>query len=256
MSALRVVEAQARAYRRVWRGSVFSSFVSPVLYLLAMGVGLGTLVDQGDRGASLPGGSYLAFLAPALLAVQAMMTGAGDSSWPVMAGIRWQKTFEAALATPVRAIDIARGYLGWTSIRLVLVTGVYALVIVLFGVAGPVRSFAAIGPAVLTGMAFAAPVMAYTSMLKNETGLSNLFRFGIVPLFLFSGTFFEVEQLPDWLEPVAVATPLWHGVQLCRAVVLVEPTRFPWAWHVAYLVIVAVVGVLLAQRNLAKRLVT
>ncbi|MCB2224573.1 MAG: ABC transporter permease [Actinobacteria bacterium] len=254
LTSLRVVEYGARVYRRTWRGSVISTFLNPVLFLLAMGVGLGTLVDEGSGGATidLP---YLTFLAPGLLAATAMQTAAGDSSYPVMAGIKWRKTYEAALATPIGVGDLVLGHLGWVGIRLVFVTGVYAVIMTLFGATTLWQGLLSIPPAVLTGLAFAAPVTAYTARLKQETGLSNMFRFGIVPLFLFSGTFFPVEQLPDAIEPLAYATPLWHGVSLCRGLALgLDFTVHPLL-SAAYLAAWMVAGGLLAHRFMRRRLV-
>ncbi|OFW67174.1 MAG: hypothetical protein A2Z12_03870 [Actinobacteria bacterium RBG_16_68_21] len=250
----RVLEANARVYRRTYRGSLVSTFVNPVLYLLAMGVGLGKLVDAGTGSSTLTL-PYLTFLAPGLLAATAMTTAAGDSSFPVMAGIKWRKTFDAVLATPLGVRDLVGGHLGWIAIRLTFVTFVYSMVMTIFGATTIVEGLAAVPPAVLTGMAFAALVTAYTAKIKDEQWLSNMFRFGITPLFLFSGTFFPITQLPGWLQPVAYATPLWHGVSLCRGLAL--RTGFivdPWV-SVGYLAALTVLGAILSTRQLTKRLV-
>jgi lipooligosaccharide transport system permease protein len=254
-NSLRVVEAGARVYRRTWRGSVISTFLNPVLYLLAMGVGLGSLVDEGTGGGAELGLPYLTFLAPGLLAATAMQTGAGDASYPVMAGIKWRKTYHAVLATPIGVNDLVLGHLGWVGLRLVFVTTVFAGIMTLFGATTVVEGLLSVPPAVLTGMAFAAVVTAYTARLERETGLSTLFRFGIVPLFLFSGTFFPIDQLPDAIEPFAYVTPLWHGVSLCRGVGLgIEFTVHP-AISVGYLGLWVVAGYVLSVRQMRRRLV-
>ena len=254
--ALRVTEGGARWYRRTWRGSVISTFLNPVLFLLAMGVSLGTLVDDGGGTATLDI-PYLKFLAPGLLAATAMQTGAGDASYPVMAGIKWRRTYEATLSTPITVADLVVGQLGWVMIRLVFVTTVYAAVMTVFGATTPVEAALAVPPAVLTGTAMAAMVTAYTANLKSEQGLSALFRFAVLPLFLFSGTFFPISQLPDYLEPLAYATPLLHGVSLCRGLAIdgVDFVVAP-AFSVAYLVVFAAVGTVLAVRVMRRRLVT
>jgi lipooligosaccharide transport system permease protein len=253
-SPLRVMEAGARVYRRTWRGSVISTFLNPVLFLLAMGVGLGELVDRGEGGAVLDV-PYLTFLAPGLLAATAMQTGAGDASWPVMAGIKWRKTYHATLSTPIGVRDLVLGHLGWVGLRLTFVTLVYAMIMTLFGATTVAEGLLAVPPAVLTGLAFAAPITAYTATLENETGLSTLFRFGIVPLFLFSGTFFPIEQLPDPIEPLAYATPLWHGVALCRGAALGLGFRVHPAISIAYLAAWTATGAVLAIRQFRRRLV-
>ncbi len=254
-TSLRVLESEARAYRRTWRGSVISTFLNPVLFLLAMGVGLGELVDEGTGVASLDL-PYLTFLAPGLLAATAMQTGAGDASYPVMAGIKWRKTYHATLSTPVGVPQLVTGHLGWVGVRLTFVTVVYAAVMTLFGATTIFEGLLAVPPAVLTGLAFAAPVTAYTARLKDATGLAALFRFGIVPLFLFSGTFFPVDQLPDAIEPLAYLTPLWHGVELCRGLALgLDLTVHP-AISVAYLAAWLAAGAWLATRLLTRKLIT
>jgi lipooligosaccharide transport system permease protein len=250
----RVLEAQARFYRRTWAGSVISTFLSPVLYLLAMGVGLGHLVDRGAGEARL-GLPYLTFLAPALLAAAAMQAATGEASYPVIRGIKWRRTYHAALATPITVVDLTLGHLGWITVRLTFVTVVYAVVMTAFGATTPLQGLLAVPPGILTGLAFAAPVTAYAAHLKDEIGLSTLFRFGIVPLFLFSGTFFPVSQLPAAIRPLAYLTPLWHGVSLCRGLALGSGFAANPAVSAAYLVAWILVGTVLAVRFMRRRLV-
>ncbi len=251
----RVVEASARVYRRTWRGSVISTFFNPILYLLAMGVGLGRLVDDGT-GTAILDLPYLTFLAPGLLAATAMTTGASDSSFPVMAGIKWRKTYEAVLATPLGVRDLVVGHLAWVGLRLVFVTVVYSAVMTGFGATTIAQGALAIPPAILTGLGFSAIVIAYTARLKDEQGLSSLFRFGIMPLFLFSGTFFPITQLPGWIQPLAYATPLYHGVSLCRGLALGVGFDVNPVVSVTYLVALLMIGAMLAIRQMRRRLVT
>ncbi|MDQ3878417.1 MAG: ABC transporter permease, partial [Actinomycetota bacterium] len=219
-----------------------------------MGVGLGTLVHQSTRINALEGFSYLAFIAPGLMAATAMQTAATEGTWPVMAGIKWIKTFQAALATPVQVSDLVLGYLLWVTIRVVMAATAFVIVMAAFRAVAFTNGLAGIGPTALTGMAFAAPIVAFTSWVERETKLSTLFRFGIMPMFLFSGTFFPVSQLPGWLQPVAYATPLWHGVELTRTAVLGTPERIPTLAHVAYLTALVFAGYAVALRGFARRL--
>jgi len=173
--ALRVVEYGARVYRRTWRGSVISTFLNPALYLLAMGVGLGKLVDQGSGSSDLAI-PYLTFLAPGLLAATAMQTAAGDASYPVMAGIKWRKTYHAALATPISVGDLVAGHLGWVTIRVTFVSVVYAAIMTAFGATSPLEGLLAVPPAVLTGAAFAArssPALRTLAALALALGVAQ-----------------------------------------------------------------------------------
>ena len=227
---LRVVEANARTYRRVWKGTVVTAFVNPILFLLAMGQGLGTLVEQGVGAVS-----YIEFLAPGLLAATAMQTAATESTWPVMAGMKWRKTYHATLATPVRIADLVSGNLAWIAVRILMACAAFGLVTGVLGAAPLERMILVLPAGVLTGMAFAAPLIAFTARAKNENRLSSIFRFVIIPMFLFSGTFFPITQLPGWLQPVAYVTPLWHGVDLCRSIALGSASQTPGLVHIAYL---------------------
>jgi lipooligosaccharide transport system permease protein len=250
LRTLRVVEANARYYRRTWRGSVISSFALPLFTLLAMGSGLGRLVN--DSG-GVAGGTFIAFLAPGLLAATAMTTAAAEASYPVMAGIKWTKSFHAALATPVAVPDLVYGLFGWLGIRLLFNLVIYAAIMAAVGAASWGAAMMAVAPAILTGLAFAAPITAWVATLENDTSISSLLRFGIMPLFLFSGTFFPIEQLPDFLEPVAFLSPLFHGIELTRAAAGVPGSpHLLWWVHSAALVALVVGGTMAAVRNLGK----
>ncbi len=250
-------ETAAMTYRRRWRGSVFSTVLTPILMLAAMGVGLGSLVDKGAAGprASLGGVGYLAFLAPGLLAAAAMQTAANEAIYPIMEGIKWRRTFHAMLATPLTVADIALGQLLWITVRIAMTSTVFLLAIIAFGAARSGAIVLALPAAVLTGMAFAAPVAALTASLEGPQGLANLMRFGIVPLYLFSGTFFPISQLPAAVRPIAYITPLWHGVDLCRSLALGTASVAGVALHVSYLVVWTAAGSALAVARFRKRLV-
>ncbi len=254
---LLATEAAAMTYRRRWRGSVFSTVLTPVLMLAAMGIGLGSLVDHGTaaRRAPLGGVSYLVFLAPGLLAAAAMQTAANEAIYPVMEGIKWRRTYHAMLATPLTVSDIALGQLLWITVRIAMTSAVFVVAIVAFGAARSPAILWALPAAVLTGAAFAAPVAAFTASLDGPQGLANLMRFGIVPLYLFSGTFFPVTQLPAVIRPVAYVTPLWHGVDLCRTLALGTAGGARVAVHVVYLLLWTGVGAVLAVSRFRKRLV-
>jgi lipooligosaccharide transport system permease protein len=254
---LLATETAAMTYRRRWRGSVFSTVLTPVLMLAAMGLGLGSLVDKGTaaRRASLGGASYLAFLAPGLLAAAAMQTAANEAIYPIIEGIKWRRTFHAMLATPLTASDVALGQLLWIAVRIAMTSAVFVVAIVAFGAARSGNILLALPGAVLTGTAFAAPVAALTATLDGHQGLVSLMRFGIVPLYLFSGTFFPISQLPAVLRPIAYVTPLWHGVDLCRSLALGNASLGRVALHLTYLLAWTIIGSALAVARFKKRLV-
>jgi lipooligosaccharide transport system permease protein len=255
-SAARYFESRMLVYRRTWRGSVISSFLNPVMFLAAMGLGLGSLVDEGGGQTAIAGLSYLAFLAPGLMAATTMQSATGDCTWPVMAAIKWLKTYDATLATPIGVADLVAGHLAFVTARMTAVALIYGLIATMFGAMSLGGALLATLPAALTGLAFAAPTVAFTASLDKETGLVNLYRFGIVPMFLFSGTFFPISQLPNWLEPLAQITPLWHGVELARAAALGTDPSWPVFGHLVFLLAVIAAGSVLAVRFLRLRLIS
>ena len=241
-------------YRRTWRGSIYSSLFNPVLYLGAMGLGLGRLVNQHST-ASLGHVSYLAFLAPGLMAASAMQTAVGESLYPVYVSVKWQKTYQAAAATPLRPSDIYHGHLLFTTMRLVMNMTFFLGIMAAFGAIESPWAVLCLPVAVLTGLAFATPLDAFAvTQSKNDQAFNLIFRFGMIPLFLFSGTFFPISQLPGWMRLVAYATPLWHGVALCRALSNGTADLTGALGHAGYLVAVTVLGLVAGERTYRRRL--
>jgi lipooligosaccharide transport system permease protein len=243
-------------YRRVWRGTAISTIVEPLGFLAAMGLGLGLLVDQGPGAANLDGVSYLKFIAPGLLAASAMQMTSFESTYPVMGAIKWNRQYHAMLATPLRVVDVLAGHLLFIVLRLLITTSVFLAIMVAFGAISSPWAVLCIPVGIATGFAYAPAIFAFSATRENDSGFAMLFRFGIVPMFLFSGTFFPVSQLPDWLEPVAWAVPLWHGVDLCRALALGTPELGSALVHLGYLLLWAAVGFVVARKTFERRLVT
>ena len=253
---LHVLEFRALEYRRTFRASIFASFISPALFLTAMGLGLGGYVSGGSTQ-TFEGATYLQFLAPGLLGAALMQTAAGESMFPILGGLQWNKVYHAMYATPIRPRDIALGNIAWITLRLTLVGTVFAAISILFGAVRSPLVIAAVPAAVLTGMAFSTPIVAFAATQRRPDMFSNIFRFGITPLFLLSGTFFPIETLPNWIQPLAWLSPLWHGVSLIRALMLGTIGDDPLLAliHVVVLVAIVVVGAVLATRTFERRLV-
>ena len=245
----------AYQYKRIWRASIAQGFLNPALFLAAMGLGLGTLVNgHGSSTARLGGVSYLAFIAPGLLAASAMQMAALESMFPVMGGIKWIRTYHAMLASPLTVADVLYGHLLWMATRVALVSAVFVAVMAAFGAVQSPEVVAAIPVAVLTGMALAAPLAAYTASRETDQPLIAAFRFLVIPMFLFSGTFFPVAQLPEWVRPFAYATPLWHGVALSRSLSLGNASVAAGVGHVAYLGAWIAAGTFWGVRSFRRRL--
>jgi lipooligosaccharide transport system permease protein len=252
----RQVDYWLTVYKRTWRASVISSFIAPLFYVVAMGVLLGGFIE-GDPDTLEGATSYLDFVVPGLIAAHAMQTAVGETTYPVMAMIKWQRVYESMLATPLGVRDLVAAHLGFVACRLALTCGVYTLALAPFGVYatwwGP---FLAFGSQVLVGMAFAALVYGWSARLQSESGFGVLFRIGVFPLFLFSGAFFPVDNLGAVGAWFARVTPLWHGVNLSRMFALDHVTWWLAGVNVAVLVALLVVGWFWSVSGLTKRLVS
>jgi lipooligosaccharide transport system permease protein len=212
---LRVVEREARVFRKLWRGSVFTSLLAPLLFLGAMGVGLGGLVDE--RNADVAGVTYLEFVAPGLLVASAMQATAGGSLWPVLGGFKWLRTYHGVVATPVPPQALYGGLIVWLSIRTAISATAFLVVATLLGAIPSWWGVLALPVAMLCAAAFAAPLAAFTATQDTDVAFPLVIRMVVMPLFLFSGTFFPTEQLPDGLRPLIALSPLYHAAELSRA---------------------------------------
>jgi lipooligosaccharide transport system permease protein len=251
--ALRAAEYWMTSYRRTWRGTAVSSVITPVLFLTAMGLGLGNYVHGGSG--RVDGVRYAVFLAPGLLAAWAMQTAMGETTWPVMGAIKWHRTYHGMLATPLTVDDVMIGHQLFVAFRVATVSLVFGVVMAVLGLAPSAGGLAlAVIASVLMGVASAAPIAAFAATRENDQGFSLLYRFGMIPMFLFSGTFFPVTQLPDSIRWLAYLTPLWHGVALCRGLALGTATAAGVTLHVTVLVALVVVGLLAASRTYHRRL--
>ena len=249
---LRAYEHWLAQYKRVWRGTLGTSLVNPLLYLAALGVGLGTIVDRsGNAPAGVP---YLDFIAPGLLAATAMQTAANESSWPVEGAFKWTRTYYAMTATPLTERDVLIGHQLFVVTRVLSGSAAYLLVVALFGAVSSWLGLLAIPVAVLIGTAFSMPMAAYAARMESNASFPPIFRFVIVPMFLFSGTFFPVSQMPLAFELLAYATPIWHGVELCRGLMLGTVELLPALGHVGYLLLWTIGGLVLARRAYRRRL--
>jgi lipooligosaccharide transport system permease protein len=249
---LRAYEHWLAQYKRVWRGTIGTSLVNPLLYLAALGVGLGTIVDGSQNAPA--GVPYLDFIAPGLLAAAAMQTAATESSWPVMGAIKWTRTYYAMTATPLTERDVLVGHQLFVVTRVFTASAAYLLVVALFGAVNSWLGLLAIPVAVLIGTAFSMPMAAYAARTESDASGPPIFRFLIVPMFLFSGTFFPVSQMPLAFELAAYVTPIWHGVELCRGLTLGTVELLPALGHVAYLLAWTIGGLALARRAYKRRL--
>jgi lipooligosaccharide transport system permease protein len=245
-----VLEYHLTGYRRVWRGTVFSSFVMPLLFFLGMGVAVGEYVDRGG-GLDLP---YLQFIGSGLLAFTGVQIAMIEAGYPVMGGFKWHRIYHGIAAAPPRVADVVAGQLGYIGLRIAISATAFLLVMLPFGAVG--SAWAVVTPlvAMLVGMAVATPMFAYAATVRSENLLAVMFRFALLPMMLFSGVFFPVEQLPIGLEPVAYALPLWHGVELCRAAVVGLDPAWPVPVHLGYLALWAAAGFILAVTRFRKRL--
>jgi lipooligosaccharide transport system permease protein len=248
----RIVEREALVYARLWRGLVFSTFVQPVLYLAAMGIGLGHLVSA--HSGTVDGLTYLQFIAPGLLVASAMQLAASESMWPVLGGAKWMRQFHGVVATPIGPGELFGGFVTWTALRSMFGAAAFLLVAALLGAIPSAWGVLAIPAAALCAAAFSPLLAAYSITVDSDASFPMIMRLGILPLFLFSGTFFPISQLPSALQPLAALSPLWHGVELARAAT--TGTFHPAAItaHVAFLAACIAVGTRLGTRNFTRRL--
>ena len=227
----------------------------PVAYLFAMGVGLATLVDTNSTTV-FGGVSYLTFIAPALLISAAVMTAANEFTFPVMDGFKWRRVYYGPHASPLTPEQIAAGQVIAVTIRFVLQSAIYFGVVALFGASPGAWGWVSILVATLAGLSFGLPLMAYAATVTTDKGqFAMVMRFIVMPLFLFSGTFFPLDTLPLAVRWIGWISPIWHGTELGRVFSYgYEEAPLLTVVHVVFLVGLAVVGWVLTRRLFAKRM--
>jgi len=252
---IRVFEHQLLVYRRVWKSNVVGAVIRPLMYVLGMGLGVGSLVDDGPTsGELLTGLTYFQFFSPAIIATTAMLVLTNDSLWPIRGGFVWFGTFHAQTATPISPDQVASGVLLWHLAKGLLSAGGVAIVLALFS---STRSWGLVLAAVfgaISAVAYSAPLVAWSASRENDLMYPNVLRFVIVPTFLFSGAFYPLSQLPEWMQFIARLTPIWHGVELTRGITHGLLTFADAAGHLAFLAACIIVGWWLSQRVFTKKL--
>jgi len=249
----RVWQRNWLVYRRLWHRSLAFGFLQPVLFLTAMGIGIGAILTR-DSLAAFGGFDYIDWLGPGLLAAMAMQTATFESTYPIMNKIMWGRNYEAMLSTPLGIRSIVGGELAWSAFRIGTLAAVFLVVLTLFGIPRTPMALLAIPFATLVGLAFSSCLIAFTATQKNDVGFSAIFRFVINPLFLFSGTLFPLTQIPEPARSIAWATPLFHGVELIRGSILDELDPVTAPLHLAYLLVMLGIGAWFAERNLDRRM--
>lgn len=249
---MRYVEREARVFARLWRGSVFSSFVAPALMLGALGIGLGSLINERNDG--VEGLTYIQFVAPGLLAATVMNVAVNECMWPVMGGHKWSRQYHAMVAAPLTPASVYHGVVTWAGVRVAMSAAAFLLVAALLGGVKSPWGVLAFPAAILTGLAFAAMMAAFSITQDDDLKFPLIVRLGVQPLFLLSGTFFPVRELPRGIRWMVWLSPLWHGVELCRAACLGEfhPTRA--FINIAVLVVFVAVGAHWGRATFARRL--
>lgn len=254
-TAVRVAYRDWLLYREVWKANVVGAFVQPLLYLLGVGLGIGTLVD-GNTGSAviLEGTSYFAFYATALVATTPMFNTSQEALWSTLDGFAWGNAYRAMVATPLDPRDVAAGFVIRFGARAAIASTGVALVLALFDDTRSLGLIPAVFVGVLCGLAFAMPLVAWTASRTRPDSFPAILRFIIMPMFLFGGAFYPIAQLPTVLEIVAWVTPLFHAIELSRGAVLGGLSAEMALVHLAVLAAYITVGWVAAVKTIRRRL--
>ena len=254
--ALFVAEARLRTMLKwIWL-IIGIAIANPVLYLVSIGLGVGAYIDKNTGGMGVDGVSYITFLAPALLATAAIQGAIDESVFPTLEGFKWNKTFFSMNATPLSGNHIAMGVFFNSLIRVTFTAVMYWLVMLAFGVLESPRAWLAIFTAIMAGAAFGALMQALAGLLENENiFFTVLNRFVIMPLFLFSGTFYPLTNMPIYLQWVGWISPLWHATELGRWLTYDHEISSPMLYvHFIFLNSLLVIGLIASRRIFTRRL--
>ncbi len=245
------LEHQFVRYRRTWSSTLITSVLFPVFFLLAVGFGLGSQIDDTS---SLGTSDYASFIGPGVLAGVATLQAGGLSLWPTLGAIKWQGDYQAALSTPLTTAALVVGHITWIGFRVTVSATVYLAVLAAFGVVASWWALLAPFAAFLVAAAVAGPLSAWSAAQEGDDTFGPISRLGLTPLFLFSGAFFPLAQLPDVVAWVSMVFPVWHGVELTRGLINGTIGAAPAAGHALALLAWATIGAALSLRSFTRRL--
>ncbi len=254
--AWRVAEYRFYAMSKWMTSVIVFGFGNPILYLISVGLGVGALVDANTGGGGILGVPYIQFVAPALLASAAIQGVMDEVTFPTMDGFVWDKVFFAINATSVSATQIANGVMIVALGRGLFTTVLYLGVLLAFGAVPLTSVLPLLFTSMLAGWGWASVMLAITARLERDDGYFAIIgRFVIAPMFLFSGTFYPLEQMPLFLQPLGWISPLWHSVQLGRHLSYgMELADGMLLVHLAYLAIMGMVGMRFVYPKFKERL--
>jgi lipooligosaccharide transport system permease protein len=246
-----LIERNFMVYRRLWV-LIVSGFFEPVFYLFSIGIGLGTLVGTvtGADGQPI---DYTVFVAPALLAASAMNGAIYDATFNIFFKLKYAKTYDAILATPLTPADVALGEIGWAQLRGTIYSAAFLLVMLVLGLVESWWAVLALPATVLIGFAFAAVGMATTSYMRSWQDFEFV-QLAILPMFLFSTTFYPLSIYPRPLQLFVQCTPLYHGIELVRALTTGAGVGLGLLGHAAYFVVMAALGIGVSAQRLERLL--
>lgn len=224
----------------------------PVLYLMSIGIGLGSLVSK-NLGL-VDGVSYLTFLAPALLLAAALQAAVDETSFCVLQGFSWERGFYSMTQTAINSHQVASGVMLYALFRVTWNSLVYAVILVFFGALSWSAIPGQVFLAILLGMSWGFAMLAYASFIKEEGDwLVLIMRFVIAPMFMFSGTFYQLENMPQLVQNIAWASPLWHAAELARGWSYGSPDA-NMLWHWVFLIALGAIGASVAYPQFKRRL--
>lgn len=250
--AFYVAFARGRESFKWWAPMLAYGIGHPALYLMSIGIGLGSLVSK-NMGL-VDGVNYLTFLAPALLIASALQAAVDETSFVVLQGFSWEKGFYAMNQTAINGYQIASGLMLYAAFRVFFNSLIYAVFLVLFGAMDWADIPGQMFLAMFAGLAFGFCFLAYASFIKEQSDLLILImRLIVAPMFMFSGTFYELEKMPEFVQNIAWASPLWHGVELARSWSYGSPDQYTLA-HFLFLAGITVLGAAFAYPQFKRRL--
>ena len=251
-----ILEARLRGMAKFIWVIVGVAILNPALYLVSIGLGVGTLISNNVGPQGIDGVSYLTFIAPALLATSAIQSGMDEVVFPTMEGFKWGRQFFAMNSTPQSGANIAGGVFLGSLVRVTLSVGAYSLILFFFGAMDSPHAYLAIPIATFAGASFAAVMLAFASYVHNEDMFFTVVgRFIVGPMFLFSGTFYPLSTLPIPLQIFGWISPLWHATELGRYATYGHHISGGMiALHIGFMAIMLLGGLLVASRQFEKRL--